>query len=55
MRAKEKAEELVNKYGKDVAINVVDELIEAFDYQIADYGEDYPTTHKYWKEVNTNL
>jgi hypothetical protein len=40
---------------KKCALIAVDELIEAFDYQTADFGDDYPTTHKYWKEVKHEI
>jgi hypothetical protein len=55
MTAKEKAHEFISKFGKELAPKVVDELIEAFDYQTADYGDDYPTTHKYWLEVKQQI
>jgi hypothetical protein len=60
MTPKEKSKDLINKFGKKLALKVVDEIIESSPSLpiLGDaglYGEDIQLSTKYFKEVKEEL
>ena len=57
MTQKEKAQELINNFGKEIALKVVDEILEAkpsYKYWRTDYDET-PSAIIYWQQVKHEL
>ena len=57
MTQKEKAQELINNFGKELAIKVVYEILEAkpsYKYWRTDYDET-PSAIIYWQQVKHEL
>lgn len=59
MTTKEKASNLVNTFGKDLSVNVVDEILNLELYDVGDYKDflDIPSEWyaSYWEEVKQEI